>query len=73
MDRGRCREHPAEFFPDRGQRAAPAKAICRDCDVREPCLAYALRHEIVDGVWGGMGAQERLGIIEARRRSGRRS
>ena len=69
MDWGRCREHPTEFFPDRGQRAAPAKAVCVQCPVREPCLAYALHHEIVDGVWGGLGAQERLGIIEARRRA----
>lgn len=30
-----------------------ALALCEQCPVRDACLAYALEHEIDDGIWGG--------------------
>ena len=39
-----------------------AKQICRTCPVRAPCLAWALDHEVADGVWGGTTADERRTI-----------
>lgn len=36
-----------------------AKKVCRDCPVKEPCLAYALANRIEHGVWGGTSARER--------------
>lgn len=53
---------PALFFPEHGQSARKAKAICVGCPVRLPCLAAAERW----GVWGGLTERERMG----RRRAG---
>jgi len=45
-----------------------AKAICNNCPVREPCLAYALKHEL-KGVWGATTERarrdnrKRLGMV----------
>lgn len=36
-----------------------AKSICRDCDARELCLAWALESGEENGVWGGLNAKER--------------
>ena len=36
-----------------------AKAICATCHVREPCLDFAERNRIPEGVWGGKAASER--------------
>jgi WhiB family transcriptional regulator, redox-sensing transcriptional regulator len=47
------------FFPAQCEPAEPAKRICRACEVREPCLEYALDHEGLKGVWGGMSERER--------------
>ncbi|KAA8817839.1 WhiB family transcriptional regulator [Bifidobacterium callitrichos] len=33
-----------------------AKSRCRDCPVIDQCLRYALDHNEIYGVWGGMAA-----------------
>jgi WhiB family redox-sensing transcriptional regulator len=43
-----------------------AKAVCRECPVRDECLAYALDHREHDGVWGGLSARERRRLLQAR-------
>ncbi len=50
---------PDAFFPENGGDTGPAKRICEACDVREQCLAYALRHNERSGIWGGMSTGER--------------
>lgn len=57
------------FFPAPGGPTGPAKAICGRCLVRPECLAYAVTHDIRDGVWGGTSGQERRGMktIDGRR------
>ncbi|WFB88476.1 MULTISPECIES: WhiB family transcriptional regulator [Streptomyces] len=57
---------PDLFFPVGHSGSAPvrlqtarAKAVCRRCLVREQCLAWALRHEEADGIWGGTTEGER--------------
>jgi WhiB family redox-sensing transcriptional regulator len=50
------------FFPERGEQAATAKAICRRCPVRRECLDVAQ----VNGVWGGLSATERKELRQAR-------
>lgn len=50
---------PDLFFPERGGSTREAKAVCRGCDVREPCLAYALRNGEKFGIWGGTSERER--------------
>src|SRR5688572_16820431 len=70
---GLCREHPSvSWFPERGESAAPAKAICRRCTVRNDCLNYALSLEgRVEGVWGATSPRERRRINKIVSRSGR--
>ena len=54
------------FFPKKGESTAPAKAICRRCEVRAECLEAALaRHERY-GVWGGLSERERRPLRQAR-------
>ena len=47
------------FFPGRGQPVGPAKRVCQTCPVIADCLAYALTHEIKEGVWGGTSENQR--------------
>ncbi|MER6349957.1 WhiB family transcriptional regulator [Streptomyces sp. NPDC001595] len=67
------REDPDLFFPIGTSGPAlmqteQAKAICRRCPVREPCLQYALDSDQAIGVWGGTSETERRAI---RRRASR--
>jgi WhiB family redox-sensing transcriptional regulator len=50
---------PEAFFPDKGERTRPAKAVCEGCPVRDECLNYALEHNERFGVWGGKSERER--------------
>ena len=55
-----CRDHPlVTFFPEAGQRAAPALWICGRCPVRNECLADAIACGDEFGVRGGMTAGAR--------------
>jgi WhiB family redox-sensing transcriptional regulator len=36
-----------------------ARAVCAGCEVREPCLAYAVDAGIPDGVFAGLDGRER--------------
>lgn len=58
--RATCRgAGPDLFFPERGERTAPALAYCEGCSVRQECLEVEER--FVVGVWGGTtGRQRRL-------------
>ena len=49
----------AVFFPERGESAAPAKAICHACPVRTECLDFALSINERHGIWGGTSEMER--------------
>lgn len=58
--RAACRDHPGvSWFPARGEPAAPAKAICATCSVRERCLEWADANGIEHGIWGGLSPKER--------------
>jgi WhiB family redox-sensing transcriptional regulator len=60
---------PEVFYPTSDEAAEEAKAICRACPVREPCLEYALVNRERDGVWGGATERERRRMIRQRRKS----
>lgn len=52
-----CRGMGTElFFPEKGEDARPAKAICSTCPVAAPCGAATGDH----GIWGGMSPRERM-------------
>lgn len=42
-----------------------AKTICKQCKFIEPCLEYALKHDVV-GVWAATTKTERKTIIKER-------
>lgn len=67
---GACRGlEPAIFYPDEGDEARDAKAVCADCGVRVSCLEYALVVREKQGVWGGATERERRRMIRQRRRT----
>ena len=58
---------PDLFFPERGVTTREAKAVCRACVVREPCLEYALENGEKFGIWGGTSERERRRIRKMRK------
>jgi WhiB family redox-sensing transcriptional regulator len=60
-----CLDHDAEkWFPTPRTvtarvHTAFATAVCAQCPVRAQCLGYALDHDIVDGIWGGLDEKAR--------------
>lgn len=52
---------PMDFEPSklRRKREIKAKAICRVCPVSDNCLSYALKHDYLEGIWGGTNFKER--------------
>jgi len=50
---------PEAFFPEKGGTTRPAKTVCRRCEIRPECLAWAVATGQPHGVWGGMGERER--------------
>ncbi|MGH9042027.1 MAG: WhiB family transcriptional regulator [Acidimicrobiia bacterium] len=70
--KGSCRGSDSMvFYPpaDDDTLAAPAKRICADCPVRQPCLEFALATREKHGVWGGLTERERRRVLRQRRRS----
>jgi WhiB family redox-sensing transcriptional regulator len=64
-ENARCKEmDPDLFFPVGTTGPAllqieAAKAVCRQCDVRQDCLQYALDSNQEYGIWGGLTEEER--------------
>jgi hypothetical protein len=50
------------FYPRRGKSAIPAKSVCWPCPVQSQCLAYALEHHELHGIWGGTSEKERRAL-----------
>lgn len=68
-ERALCREVDGEiFYPEKGGTVEPAKAVCRNCDVRRECLEYALSRNEEFGVWGGLSERERRALKQRKTR-----
>jgi len=66
-----CREpaySTAQFFPERGEPADPAKAVCARCAVAAECAAYALSERVETGIWGGLSGRERHTVLTGRKK-----
>ena len=64
--RGLCqRVDPETFFPAPSEPADAAVALCRTCDVRGSCLAWALDVGDCHGVWGATTPRERRAMLVA--------
>lgn len=62
-----CREHDSElWFAERTAEVERAKALCRECPIREGCLAGAVARHEPWGVWGGEVFVD--GVVVARKR-----
>ncbi|WP_405149903.1 WhiB family transcriptional regulator [Sphaerisporangium sp. NBC_01403] len=65
LRRAACRgEDPELFFPISAKgpghmQHERAKAVCRRCPVRTPCLDYAVTSREEHGIWGGTDPDER--------------
>jgi WhiB family redox-sensing transcriptional regulator len=70
QDRALCAEvDPDLFFPGKGGGVRAAKRICFRCEVRAECLACALAHPGLSGIWGGTSEQQRLARTRQHRRA----
>lgn len=51
------------WFPERyvTREAKLAKAVCAQCPVKEPCLAFAVKNG-EEGIWGGMSFRDRRNL-----------
>jgi WhiB family redox-sensing transcriptional regulator len=59
-DQARCTTvDPDLWFPEKGGTPRPAEQICRSCEPRARCLAWALQHQEKYGVWGGFNERAR--------------
>lgn len=50
---------PELFYPPEGRTGTAARKICRTCPVQAECLAWAIRHSEIEGIWGGLNEDER--------------
>jgi len=73
QDFANCRgADPDLFFPERGASTRTAKAICRECSVRDECLEFAIVSSEKFGIWGMMSERERRKIRKERQIAARR-
>ncbi|MFP4234044.1 MAG: WhiB family transcriptional regulator [Nitriliruptoraceae bacterium] len=56
--------HGFEAKRQRVEREAAAKEVCCRCPVIDECRRYALEHQELYGVWGGLGESERRILLE---------
>lgn len=64
----------AAFYPpnttesrqQRQAREGSARAVCARCEVRQPCLEYALYVQEPYGIWGGLNELERRRLLRLR-------
>jgi WhiB family transcriptional regulator, redox-sensing transcriptional regulator len=72
--RAACRGlDPEIFYPPSDEEADEAKGVCATCQVRQPCLDWALSTRERDGVWGGLTERERRRILRHHRADRRKS
>lgn len=61
LDGAACnKEGLVNYFPGPGRRTRSVR--CGECPVREKCLAIALEHPKLVGIWGGVGEGERKAL-----------
>jgi WhiB family redox-sensing transcriptional regulator len=67
QDQANCKGANADlFFPERGASTRSAKAICRECTVRQECLDFAIETGEKFGIWGGLSERERRRVRRER-------
>jgi WhiB family redox-sensing transcriptional regulator len=59
MDHAACRPHPTRWWFADNAESIEAYLICVTCPVRVTCLAFALDHPDLLGIWGATTPRER--------------
>jgi len=65
VQRAACRgSEIGPYFPHSGGSSAgvQARAVCAVCPVQAECLAHALAHSQLQGIWGGTSEQQRRAL-----------
>ena len=58
---------PEIFFPNKGDKVAYVKQICKACSVRVECLEYSLQNNERFGIWGGLTEHDRRRVRSRKR------
>ncbi len=67
LERGECIGlNPNTMVPTNAQGVNAAKRVCENCVIVEPCLEYALVHDIKRGVYGGTSERGRRKLAKQR-------
>lgn len=61
-----CKNKTHIMFKNTDPGRAEAKAICATCPGAAPCLDFALRNRLDDGVWGGYDSKERQVMLRSK-------
>jgi WhiB family redox-sensing transcriptional regulator len=56
-----------ERKPEKDLREGIARALCRQCKVREQCLNYSIEVEEGHGIWGGLNELQRKRLLRSLR------
>lgn len=65
MEQALCAQSdPDAWFPEKGESVSVPRRVCQDCPVRVECLAYAVKNNERDGIWGGLTAYQRRGNVD---------
>lgn len=52
---GLCNQtDPEAFFPEYERDGKAAKAVCKECPVKQKCFDYAVSNQETFGIWGGV-------------------
>jgi hypothetical protein len=65
LQKAYCNNKPTkDFFPGQGDTTVK-KVIqenCNNCEVKQPCLNYAIKNSIRYGIWGGTSERQRRSL-----------
>ncbi|NBW16917.1 MAG: WhiB family transcriptional regulator [Caulobacteraceae bacterium] len=65
QDKANClNADPAIFFSAKLKDRALALSLCNACVVKDECLDFALSHESIDGIYGGLLGDERKALLK---------
>lgn len=65
QDNANCLETDTDiFFSAKLKDRATAIALCNSCSVKTACLEFALKHESIDGIFGGLLGDERKALLK---------
>lgn len=65
QDNANCLDvEPEIFFSAKIKNRELAMSLCNSCIVKTECLDFALKHESIDGIYGGTTGDERKAMLK---------